>query len=99
VSSQCGAARYDDKVVIEVHNVGEPIAPELLPEIFLPLRRGQMDNEQKTGSIGLGLFVVERIVHAHGGSVSVTSNVADGTTFRVRLPRRASPSTVLSSPQ
>jgi len=39
--------------------------------------------------LGLGLFVVKQLVRAHGGTVEVRSSDADGTTFTVRLPRRA----------
>jgi signal transduction histidine kinase len=33
------------------------------------------------------LFIVKEVVNAHGGSITVTSNVGDGTTFSVVLPR------------
>jgi signal transduction histidine kinase len=39
--------------------------------------------------MGLGLFIVEEIAVAHGGSVGVTSDAANGTTFTVRLPRHS----------
>ncbi len=34
------------------------------------------------------LYIVERIVNAHGGSITVASTPEDGTTFEVRLPHR-----------
>ena len=40
-------------------------------------------------SVGLGLYIVDQVVRAHGGCVSVTSSHAEGTVFTVRLPRRA----------
>ncbi|HYG67822.1 MAG TPA: sensor histidine kinase, partial [Anaeromyxobacteraceae bacterium] len=40
-----------------------------------------------SGSIGLGLFIVRALVHAHGGRVEARSSAAEGTTFTVRLPR------------
>lgn len=77
------------EVVLEVHNSGEPIPASLLPAIFKPLQRGAQVPERKAGSIGLGLFIVEQIVRAHGGSVSVRSTAEEGTVFQVRLPRNA----------
>jgi hypothetical protein len=49
----------------------------------VPPRRGW-----KSSGLGLGLYIVERIVHAHGGTVTVRSTLEDGTTCSVRLPRR-----------
>ena len=40
-----------------------------------------------TGSLGLGLYIAERIVSAHGGRIDVESSEEAGTTFTVRLPR------------
>jgi signal transduction histidine kinase len=38
--------------------------------------------------LGLGLYIVRQLVLAHGGAIDVTSTDAEGTTFRVTLPRR-----------
>jgi PAS domain S-box-containing protein len=79
-----------DAVVLEVHNAGDPIAPEVLPRIFEPMERGLSAQTGQLGrSIGLGLFIVRHIVLAHGGRVSVRSVVEEGTTFTVLLPRKA----------
>jgi signal transduction histidine kinase len=75
----------DDCTVLEVNNHGTPIPPEQLPHIFEPFRRG--DRPQSQG-LGLGLYIVERIVHAHGGTIAVRSTEREGTTFSVRVPRR-----------
>ena len=80
-------AAEDGNVLLEVHNAGEPIPPELLPNLFKPLQRGVQTEPRKSGSIGLGLFIVEQLVRAHGGLVSARSSAAEGTTFTVRLPR------------
>jgi signal transduction histidine kinase len=74
----------DDRVTLRVHNEGAPIPPELLPRLFEPFQRGS------TGvGTGLGLFIVQQIAHAHGGTVTADSAPGRGTTFSVRLPRRA----------
>jgi len=40
--------------------------------------------------LGLGLYIVDKIVEAHGGSIDVRSSEREGTTFAVSLPRRVS---------
>ena len=75
-----------DSVVLEVHNLGDPIPSALLPHLFERLVQGTQ--HKKNGSIGLGLFIVRHIVRAHAGSIDVHSTAGQGTTFTVRLPRR-----------
>jgi len=76
-----------EQITIAVHNSGAPIAPELLPLIFDPFRRG---TNHGTDGLGLGLFITREIVQAHGGTIAVASTPTDGTTFSVVLPRHAS---------
>jgi PAS domain S-box-containing protein len=78
----------DDDLVLTVHNDGPPIPSDLLPEVFEPFRSGERAPEHGDRSMGLGLFIVREIVHAHGGEVSVTSDGEQGTTFTVTLPGR-----------
>ncbi|MDY7226108.1 sensor histidine kinase [Hyalangium rubrum] len=78
-----------DTVVLEVHNWGEPIAVELMGNLFKPLSRGAAKVDMQTRSIGLGLYIVASIVRGHGGAISVSSTVEGGTLFSVRLPRSA----------
>ena len=78
-----------DAVVLEIHNEGPAIAPQLLSELFVPLRPYDNEAERQAGSIGLGLYIVDQLVRAHGGTVSVRSVESEGTTFTVRLPRFA----------
>ncbi|MGE6760307.1 PAS domain-containing protein [Corallococcus interemptor] len=73
-------------VVLEVHNGGAPIAPDVLPRIFQPMQRGVPGMDAATRSVGLGLYIVRTIVQAHGGTIDVTSTQGAGTTFTVRLP-------------
>jgi signal transduction histidine kinase len=70
-------------MVLEVHNRGPAIDPALLPQLFEPLRSGRA---RGGASVGLGLYIVDQIVRAHGGEVAVRSSEAEGTTFTVRLP-------------
>jgi signal transduction histidine kinase len=73
--------------VFEVHNEGAPIAAELLPRLFQPMQRGEPVGDKASRNVGLGLYIVDHIVRAHGGRVEVCSREGEGTTFRVRLPR------------
>jgi len=73
---------------LEVHNRGSPISPDLLQHLFEPYRRGRAEEDDRS-SLGLGLYIAREIVRAHAGEIEVRSSEADGTTFTVRLPRRA----------
>ena len=75
-----------ERVSFSVANAGA-IPAELLPHIFDPFRSGRRASGASTG-LGIGLYIVEQVVHAHGGTVSVRSEEGAGTTFRVSLPRR-----------
>jgi two-component system, NtrC family, sensor histidine kinase HydH len=68
------------RVAFEISDNGPGIAPELRPHVFTPFVTS------REGGTGLGLALVERVVRAHGGSVSVESEVGHGATFRVELP-------------
>ena len=81
-----------DRVRFSVKNFGPPIAPELIPTLFDPFRRGVAGRQARGTGVGLGLYITERIVSAHGGAISVSSSERDGTTFTVELPRRPSTS-------
>jgi len=79
------AEAVDDEVRFAVENEGEPITPSELAGLFDPLRRGP-DRPPEEGSLGLGLFICDEVVKAHGGEINATS--IDGVTaFTVRLPR------------
>ena len=79
-------------VIVKVHNGGPPIPPGELPKIFDPLVRGSSAEHPKSnrpGSIGLGLYIAREIARSHRGTITVSSSADAGTTFTVRLPRRA----------
>ncbi len=76
-----------DAVSIQVHNTGEPIPAGLIDRLFQPLQRGEDSSDNSRRSIGLGLYIVDQIVRAHGGTVGVRSSAQEGTTFQLRLPR------------
>ncbi|MBX7221528.1 MAG: hypothetical protein K1Y36_16375 [Blastocatellia bacterium] len=69
---------------ITITDTGEGIPPEELPYLFDPYRQAN-SNKARMG-VGLGLAIVKRIVAAHGGNVSVRSQVGVGTSFTMILP-------------
>jgi signal transduction histidine kinase len=85
-----GLRGSDQEIWMEVHNEGPAIPEALLPHIFEPFRHGGAAPKATPG-LGLGLFIAQQIVAAHGGSIEVQSKDEEGTTVRVRWPRRDSP--------
>ncbi|MFY0572040.1 ATP-binding protein [Archangium lansingense] len=75
------------EVMLSVHNEGAPIPEDVLPELFEPFRRGTRERTHNSGGLGLGLYIVQQIILAHGGTLSAESHSGDGTTFTARLPR------------
>jgi PAS domain S-box-containing protein len=73
-------------LILRVHNSGDPIPGGKLALLFEPLQRGVDTLDRVTRSVGLGLYIVQKIVEAHGGTVHVESTAALGTTFTVELP-------------
>ncbi len=76
-----------EECFVELHNFGPPIPEEFIPTLFEPFRRGRTGGR---GSVGLGLFIVNQIVQAHGGRIGVRSTLEQGTTFSVHLPAHQS---------
>lgn len=74
--------------LVEVHNHGEPIPDDVRDRIFQPMQRGTT-LDRSARSVGLGLYIVQSIVRAHGGTVEFESAAGHGTTFRIRIPFRA----------
>jgi two-component system sensor histidine kinase/response regulator len=75
-----------EAVVVSVSN-GGTIPSDLLPQLFDPFRGAQRQTGRAEG-LGLGLYIVQQIVVAHGGRVEVESGRGDSrTTFTVSIPR------------
>jgi two-component system sensor histidine kinase/response regulator len=73
------------EVLLSVHNGGH-IPADLMPRLFEPFQSG-VGKRTRAEGLGLGLYIVQQIVHAHGGEVQVSSTPEAGTTFELRLPR------------
>ena len=72
-------------VQIQVKDTGAGIAPDDLPFIFDRFWRGDKSRSERTHS-GLGLAIAKQLIHAHGGTIDVQSQVGLGTTFKIELP-------------
>ena len=83
-------ADQGERVLVGVHNDGDPIPLDKQKTIFHSRMRGTGGGFEGAGStsLGLGLFVAHRVLTAHGGTISVDSSHASGTTFTAIMPKR-----------
>ena len=72
--------RQGTTVQLAVEDTGLGIPPEHARQIFEPL------HTTKPGGTGLGLYIVQEVLAAHGGQITVQSTVGAGTTFTLTLP-------------
>lgn len=72
------------EIIVNDNGIGIP--QEDLPYVFERFYRGDKSRNRETGGAGIGLTIAESIARAHGGSISVTSVLGEGTTFKLTLP-------------
>ena len=70
-----------------VRNLGVPISAALLPNLFDPFRKGHAPTGGGADGLGLGLFIAQQIVVAHGGRIRARSSDDEGTQFSFDLSR------------
>lgn len=81
------AQRVDAELVVELRDSGVGIAPEALPHVFDRFFQADSSRARRDRQgAGLGLAIAQEIIGAHGGKISVRSQIGQGTTFIVRLP-------------
>lgn len=71
---------------LTIRDTGIGIAPEQMEHIFERFYRVDTARSRHAGGSGLGLAIVERLVRLHGGTVTVESQLGQGSTFTVMLP-------------
>ena len=67
---------------LQVRDTGPGIAPELQEEVFAPFFTTKPEGE----GTGLGLYICQNIIREHGGTISLESQLGEGTLFRISLP-------------
>jgi signal transduction histidine kinase len=92
-SVQISAERVGQDIRFEVADTGPGIAPEALEHIFAAFHQTVVSNR---GGVGLGLYIVHRLVEALGGVVEVTSTLGVGSSFVVTLPFEEIPAAAIA---
>ncbi|HPN88506.1 MAG TPA: ATP-binding protein [Candidatus Omnitrophota bacterium] len=77
----------NNMILVSVADTGEGIPEKDLPRIFERFYRVDKARSYDLGGTGLGLAIVKHIIQAHGGDVSVQSQLEQGTTFQFTLPQ------------
>jgi two-component system heavy metal sensor histidine kinase CusS len=80
------AQRQDKQISIEVRDTGTGISASALPHVFDRFFRADPARSRNSGSVGLGLAIVQQIAFLHGGQVKIDSTLGVGTTVSILLP-------------
>jgi signal transduction histidine kinase len=76
-----------DHVRVAVHDDGPGIPEELREKVMVPFVRLGADRGRETGGVGLGLAIVSRIVHRHGGRLAIESSPLGGALVTIFWPK------------
>ncbi len=72
-------------LILEVEDTGIGIEEKNIPFIFQRFYRADPSRSRETGGAGIGLAIVKRLVHAHGGQIEATSVFGKGTKIRIHF--------------
>ncbi len=82
-----GMHTEDKQVTIHVTDTGAGIPKEDIPHLFQKFYRVDNSATRQVGGTGLGLFISRKIINLYNGRVWVESNLGEGSTFNITLPR------------
>jgi signal transduction histidine kinase len=92
-----GLSREGEHARIVVRDYGMGMSEEDQRALFEPFQRASPAKDTTIPGTGLGLYVVQRLVRAHGGCIDVASRPGQGASFSVKLPLRAAQAAVAAS--
>ncbi len=78
--------KINNTIRIEVKDYGQGISQLEQAALFSPFSRGSSELTEKSGGLGLGLFISRMIIELHGGHIGVQSTIGMGSTFYFELP-------------
>ena len=81
--------KEEDQFRISVTDHGPGIPKDQQEGLFTIFSRGPTELTERSGGLGLGLFICRSIVELHGGNISVSSTMGVGSTFSFVLPEKA----------
>jgi len=80
------AEACQERIKVRIQDHGPGIEPEHQQYLFHRFYRSDDDRNREKGGVGLGLAICKRIIDAHGGHISVESELGHGATFIIDLP-------------
>ncbi len=78
---------YPKTVRLSVKDYGPGISDQEQGVLFTPFSRGSVELADRSGGLGLGLFICRRIIELHRGTIGLKSKLGEGSTFFFELPR------------
>jgi len=79
--------QYENHIVLDVSDTGIGMSDEEVKHVFSKFYRSADARKKEPNHSGLGLFIANRIIEGHKGTLNVESTKGSGTNIRITLPR------------